>query len=62
MNPSTLQALVPMVFFFYYLLVLAVIVFIVWQVISALRRISKGVEDIAETLRRIETKEPPSHT
>jgi hypothetical protein len=35
------------------------VIYIVWQVVSALRRIGKGVEDIAETLRRTESKAPP---
>ncbi len=34
------------------------VIYVVWQVISSLRRIGKGVEDIAETLRRMETKTP----
>ena len=40
------------------LLYLALIVYIVWQVVSALNQISRGVEDIAQTLRRMESKEP----
>jgi hypothetical protein len=32
----------------------------VWLVVSALRRIGKGVEEIAETLRRMESKGPQS--
>ena len=39
------------------LIYVSFICFVVWQVISALNRISKGVEDIAVTLRRMESKE-----
>jgi hypothetical protein len=39
------------------LLYLGLIIFVVWQVISSLNRISRGVEDIAITLRRMESKE-----
>jgi hypothetical protein len=42
------------------LLWLALMVFILWQVISQLNRIRKSVEEIAQTLRRIESKEPRS--
>jgi hypothetical protein len=38
------------------LLYLALILLIVWYVISALHRISRGVEDIAQTLRRLESR------
>ena len=37
------------------LLYFAFIVFVVWSVISALNRISRGVEDISDTLRRMES-------
>jgi hypothetical protein len=40
------------------LIYIAFIVWVFWQVISALNRISSGVEDIAITLRRMESKEP----
>ncbi len=43
------------------LLYLAIVVFIVWQVISALNGIRRGVDDIAQTLRRMESKEPQLH-
>ncbi len=36
-------------------------VFIVWLVITTLRRIAAGVEDIAQTLRRIEANGPPGN-
>ncbi len=36
-------------------LYVAIVVFIIWQIISALNRISRGVEDIAHTLRRMES-------
>jgi hypothetical protein len=44
----------------FFLLYVALIVFIVWQVISALNRISRGVQDIAQTLRRMESRGPQS--
>lgn len=55
MGPASLLALViPLIYLF-------LLVLIVWQVLSALNRITKGVEAIAETLRRIESKgQPPS--
>ena len=37
-----------------YLLFFGAIIAVIWQVISCLRRISRGVEDMAGTLRRIE--------
>ena len=46
--------------FIFPLLWLALMVFILWQVISQLNRIRKSVEEIAQTLRRIESKEPRS--
>lgn len=39
-----------------YLGMLAAVVWVVWSVISCLRRISRGIEDMAETLRRIERR------
>jgi hypothetical protein len=41
---------------FCYLLFFGAIVAAIWQVISCLRRISRGVEDMAETLRRIDLR------
>ena len=41
---------------FFQLLYLGAIVFVIWLVVTAINRIAKGVEDIAETLRRIESK------
>ena len=41
---------------FFGLLYFAVIIAVVWMVISALIRTARGVEDIAATLRRIEAK------
>jgi len=38
---------------------LAVLAYIVWQIISALNRISRGVEDIAQVLHRMESIQPP---
>jgi len=42
---------------------IALIVFIIWQVISALRRITRAVEDIAQTFRRMESpgQQPSQH-
>jgi hypothetical protein len=37
------------------------IVLIVWKVISSLNRIGRGVQDIAQTLRRMESKETQSN-
>lgn len=42
----------------FYLGTVAFSFFIIWQIVFSLRRISKGVEDIAETLRRIEARGP----
>lgn len=54
MGPASLLALIiPLIYLF-------LLVLIVWQVLSALNRITKGVEAIAETLRRIESKGPPA--
>ena len=39
---------------------IAAIVLVVWQVISALNRIARGVEDIAYTLRGMQSKGPQS--
>jgi hypothetical protein len=41
---------------FFFLLYLGAFVFVIWLVVTALNRIGKGVEDISETLRRIESK------
>jgi len=49
--------------FVWILIYLAPVIFIVYilvRVTSALNRISRGVEDIAQTLRRMESKEPQS--
>ena len=35
------------------------ILFVIWQIVTALNRISKSVEDIALTLRRMEIRESP---
>jgi ABC-type sulfate transport system permease component len=39
---------------------IALIVLVVWTVVSALNRIARGVEDIAYTLRSTESKKPQS--
>jgi uncharacterized protein YoxC len=44
-----------------YLAPVAFIVYILVRVTSALNRISGSVEDIAQTLRRMESKEPQSN-
>ena len=41
---------------FVYLGTIAAGVWVVWLVVSCLRRMSRGIEDMAETLRRIEGK------
>jgi len=41
---------------FFFLLYFGAFVFVIWLVVTALNRIGRGVEDIAETLRRIESK------
>jgi ABC-type sulfate transport system permease component len=43
----------------YSLFFIGLILFVVWQVVTALNRISKSVEDIALTLRRMEIRESP---
>jgi hypothetical protein len=35
---------------------MAALVLVVWPVVSCLRRMSRGIADIAETLRRIERR------
>ena len=42
------------------LLPLALILLIVWHVISSLNEIRRGVTDIAVTLRRMESKDHPA--
>ena len=37
------------------LLYFALIIYVVWTVIFSLKRISRGVEDIAESLRRMQS-------
>ena len=51
---SAMVALGPLILLAY----IAAIVLVVWQVISALNRIARGVEDIAYTLRSMQSKGP----
>ena len=44
---------------FFFLTYIGLIVLIVWLVVSSLVRISRGVQDIAQILRRMEEKGPP---
>ncbi len=39
----------------FFLVYVALIVFVVWQVISALNRISRATEEISQTLKRMES-------
>ena len=45
------------IFTYVYLAIPLLIVLIVWQVVSALNRTSRAVEDIAQSLRRLESRE-----
>lgn len=47
----------PTIGFLIPLFYLAFVLFVIWQVISALNRISSSMADIAITLRRMESKE-----
>jgi hypothetical protein len=49
--------ILPIVFSLIYL---GLALWVVWLVISALTRIAKGVEEMAQALRRMESKEPKS--
>jgi uncharacterized protein YoxC len=46
------------VFLFFFALYVIAVVVIVYLVVSALNRIGRGLEDIAQTLRRIESRGP----
>lgn len=56
---SVMNTLGTLIGLLYSLFFIGLILFVVWQVVTALNRISKSVEDIALTLRRMEIRESP---